>query len=368
MQKVIEYLESIVDNGAETLVKDYCLMIDKEKFDVAVMVNYISPDSMNYKLLLDNNIKIFSVYKKYGFVTKCFNKLYGKYYIPYKTKKIIQDFDPNTIHVNARVLQYILHQCNSGRRVFFTCHSVPSIVFKGRGIEYKAARNFSKCNNFRFIALHNDMKKEIDQLFSVSNTIVVRNGVDFSKFINNRYKKESVRKEFNIPLNSFVIGHVGRMSVVKNHTFLIDVFNQYLKINKQAFLFLVGSGELEKNVKEKIQSLNLTDKVLILSHRDDVYKLLKAMDIFVFPSLYEGIPVSLIEAQVSGLKCICSNKINTDAIISTNTEQLSLKSINEWVMKIHTNNIRGSAYVPMEDYDMKKIIYLLEKLYAGEVV
>ena len=128
---------------------------------------------------------------------------------------------------------------------------------------------------------------------------------------------------------------MGRFDKQKNHNFIIEIFNSLNKIYSNVKLVLVGSGSLEDCIKTKVKNMNLDDKVIFLGNRDDVNNLLQAMDFFVFPSFYEGLPVTLIEAQASGLPIIKSDNISNQCVITQNVYSKSLnESAEEWARDI----------------------------------
>ena len=134
-----------------------------------------------------------------------------------------------------------------------------------------------------------------------NNTMLLNNGLDTKKFtysVNERYK---IRKQLGIEEEKIVIGHIGRFNTQKNHEFLIDIFNEFHKRNSNSILVLVGKGNLEDKIKDKVKKLGLANDVLFLGVRKDIPELLCAFDIFLFPSFYEGMPNTVIEAQTTGL-------------------------------------------------------------------
>ena len=365
-KKVIELMFSSDDGGAENLVKSYALTVDKSVFDIAVVVIRQFKNSSVYKELLGNNAAPVSVFKHNSFIFKVVQKLNYSWYIPFKLKRLLKDAD--IIHIHLELLKYIapLSVHLKGKKLFYTCHSKPQIHL-GRRDENKAARKLIADNDLQMIALHEDMRKEINEMFGIDNTVVIRNGIDFDRFRNVSETREMIRNDLSIPEGAFVIGHVGRFHEVKNHTFLIDVFSEICRQRDDAFLLLVGDGTLRTSAENKLDSLGLRGKYLILSHRTDIPQLMKAMDVFVFPSLYEGIPLTLIEAQVSGLRCIVSDKVPTEAFQTELAVPMSLEStVGEWCRTVLDDSIKGIAHGNIEDYDMNKEIKRLEKLYLGE--
>ena len=125
--------------------------------------------------------------------------------------------------------------------------------------------------------------------------------------------------------NKFVVGHIGRIFPAKNHPYLLEVFKEFLQKNENSVLLLVGDGPSRKEIENKAQSLGVSEKVIFTGVRSDVNEILQAMDCFVFPSVYEGLPVTVIEAQASGLPCLISDTITDEVCITDLVNKLSIK-------------------------------------------
>lgn len=205
---------------------------------------------------------------------------------------------------------------------------------------------------------------------SDSSFTVYNNAIDVSKFAFNRGHREAVRKELGIDSNCLVIGHVGRFNTQKNHEFLIEIFKEIICRNPQAKLLLIGEGDLQGEIEKKVGSLGLNDSVLFLGVRKDIHRIYQAMDVFLMPSLFEGLPVSGIEAQASGLQCIFSDAVTVQTKITDRVQFISLDtSIKDWADKIlELNTDIGSReqmaqYVIDAGYDIKQQVHKLENFY-----
>ena len=197
------------------------------------------------------------------------------------------------------------------------------------------------------------------------DVILIKNGIDIEKFKYNEKLRVKYRKDLNIE-NKLVYGHVGRFFKEKNHEFLIDVFYELQK-KQDALLLLVGDGTLESDIKEKVKDLNIADKVLFLGFRDDISNILNAMDIFIFPSLHEGLPISLIEAQTNGLSVVTSSCIPNEANISNDFIKMNDYDTNNWVntiLNIKLSNRENSYKNAIKNgYDIKDVSNELKKIY-----
>lgn len=159
---------------------------------------------------------------------------------------------------------------------------------------------------------------------------ILQNAIPYKDFIFNQEIRDKVRKDLKIE-DKLVIGHIGRFNEQKNHKFLIEIFEKIKKENKNAILVLVGNGNLENEIKKQVEELELNNSVIFLGVRKDIPELLMAMDIFVFPSLYEGMPNTVIEAQATGLKCVISDTITKEANITGLVKYMSLNDdIDAW--------------------------------------
>lgn len=159
---------------------------------------------------------------------------------------------------------------------------------------------------------------------------LIHNGLDLDQFKFNLEHREAIRARLKIE-DKLVVGHVGRFNQQKNHLFLIETFNEMVKIDNNAVLLLVGKGELETAIKNRVVELRLEDKVLFLGVRDDIPQLMAAIDLIVFPSLYEGMPNTIIEAQALGVPCIISDTITEEVKLTELVREKSLsESSDEW--------------------------------------
>lgn len=168
-------------------------------------------------------------------------------------------------------------------------------------------------------------------MFGYDQFHVMNNAIDTKVYIANKQTGNEVRQELKIPEDAFVVGHVGRFAPPKNHKFIIRVFAEVLKEKKNAFLLLVGDGDLRGETEALTVELEIQENVIFAGMRSDVNRMLQAMDVFLFPSIYEGLPLSIIEAQAAGLPCLISDKVPIECRKTDLVSQLSLNdSLNVW--------------------------------------
>lgn len=198
---------------------------------------------------------------------------------------------------------------------------------------------------------------------------IVQNAIDSQKFIADANIREEIRKALRVE-NKFVVGHVGRMQPEKNHDFLIDVFAELKKSKPDAELILVGTGPLEDKVKSKVVEKGLSDCVHFLGNRKDMNRIYQAMDVFVFPSLFEGLGIVAIEAQAAGVPIVCSEGLPPETDITPIYQKLLLSDgAEKWAnvalemaqnLKAHTNM---QQYVIDAGFDMNVTAKYMEGYY-----
>lgn len=367
-KKVIQFIGSLNYGGAETLVKNYVCKLNPEKFEMIIMVMKSSCETS--KVLLGHDIKIIEVVPKWNIMSLVANKLGLTWICANRIRRIINKEQPDILHIHLELLRYIapIRKYLKGMSLFYTCHSIPKRFFSGKNaIEFMAAKKLIQENQLRLIALHKSMAEELNTMFSIKNTAVLRNGIDFERFINVKEKKGVIRNKLNIPLNSFVVGHIGRFEEAKNHNLLIDIFMELCQRKDDVYLLMVGTGALKQQIEEKLNHFGLAGKYQILSHREDIPELLRAMDVFVFPSTYEGFGMVLIEAQVSGLHCVVSDSIPKEVFLTPLITGVSINaSLTCWCDEIVSTVQPVSVSEELKRYDMNLVIRDLEKLYLNE--
>lgn len=174
-----------------------------------------------------------------------------------------------------------------------------------------------------------------NKTYDEGKVYLLNNAIELDKFAYNEEIRKRKRKELNIDDDTLVIGHVGRFVAQKNHTFLIDIFNEVYKENRNSVLLLVGQGPLQDQMKQKVQKLGLTNSVKFLNQRADVNELYQVFDVFLLPSLYEGLGMVLIEAQCAGCVCFASSEIPNMVKMTENFRFLKLnEEIRKWKNEI----------------------------------
>ena len=179
-----------------------------------------------------------------------------------------------------------------------------------------------------------------DKAYDEGKVYLLNNAIDLDKFKYDKKIRDKKRKELGIKEDTIVIGHIGRFVAQKNHIFLIDIFNQFHKKEKNSILLLAGQGPLQEEIKNKVRELGLNDSVRFLGQRNDANELYQVFDVFLLPSLYEGLPVVGVEAQASGLLCFFSDDMTKETKVLDSTVFMSLSNADdEWATSILDNYI-----------------------------
>ena len=265
--------------------------------------------------------------------------------------------------------------------------AIPLIVAKRHGIELRIAHSHSSKQDYDFkypiklftrhfiktyathlLACGEDAGK---WMFCTNSFEIVPNAIDVDCYEYDPVTRTSLRKEFGIADDSIVIGHVGRFVSVKNHVRILSIFNKIHEENPTAKLILVGEGELREKVEKYAEELNLGDSVSLLGVRSDVSSLLQVFDVFLMPSLYEGLPMVLVEAQAAGLPCVISDTIPSDCdfdgglIIRESLEREDEVWVEDLIEAagISYDRSQGSQVVKDAGFDIASLAERLKSLY-----
>lgn len=208
-----------------------------------------------------------------------------------------------------------------------------------------------------------------DKAFEDGKVTIIKNAIQVEDFIFDNIERNKLRKDFSILDNELVVGHVGRFDYQKNHEFILEVFAELLKLIPNSKLVLIGDGELREKIENKISMLNIKDNVLLLGVRNDVNKLYNLFDIFILPSIFEGLGIVAIEAQINGLQCILSDQVPREAKITEKVRFLSVDNSKSWAKMIYENLSKRDKRV-IDKNEIKKLGYdinieskKLERLY-----
>lgn len=350
--RILQCVGNLNRAGIETMIMNYYRNIDRNKFQFDFLCN------KEKKGDYDEEIKS---YEGKIFFTPCLNPIKWRQY-----QKFMNDFF-------SKHKEYKIIHCQNEQMAFPALYAA-----KKNGVPIRIAHGHNTATRF-------DIKWPIKTLYRYlirtvatdyiacshaagkyyfgKDVKVLNNAIDTDKFKYNKELREKLRKELHLE-DKYVIGHVGRFEPQKNHIFLLRVFKEYLRKDKSAVLLLIGNGSLERKIKEKVKNMGIENNVIFTGNIPNVNEMYNVMDVFVLPSLHEGLPVVGIEAQSSGLPCIFSDRITDEVLLNSNVYSIPLNNnYDEWCKKIAQLKYEDRNYKYHKEYDIKYVKNELEEYY-----
>lgn len=311
--RVLHVLTGLNSGGAESYIMNIYRHIDKSKIQFDFLLR--SNDNI-YKSELDqmgSNV----------YVTDSFPRHFIKNAI--QTYLFFKTHHYQVIHVHANALLYMF-ALRCAKRNDIKCRIIHSHNSSMAHMQLLPIHEFNKRHIGNLATDYFACSDAAGEWMFGNNYTVMKNAVDTDAFEFDAEKRRNIRNELGINDNRLVIGHVGRFSEQKNHAFLIDIFAEIVKKRPDAKLLLVGGGDLKQIIADKIEKLDLAGNVIFLGVRKDVSNIINAFDVFAFPSLYEGLPIVIVEAQANGLPIFCSEAVPMQAILVDGVHVLPLES------------------------------------------
>lgn len=364
MQKILHYVSIMNRAGEETFLMNVFRKIDREK----VQFDFLC--TSNKKGNYDAEIKQLGGHIYYVNLLQGSKKQLSNFFIlKNRLKALVKThscFEIHTQHAmdaflssvaakQAGFKKVIVHSHNSSTIYNIYTHKIFRILLK----ELKITR--FACS-----------QEAGHWMFGGKAFSVIKNGIDLNQFRFNVSVRKKVRKEMNWE-NKFIVGHVGRFNEQKNHIFLLNSFYLFQKTVPDSLLVLIGEGELKNRIQQDAQKLGIQSKIQFLGVREDVNNLYQGMDLFAFPSLFEGLPVVLVEVQAAGLPAVISDSITKEIDINNNLIRLSINDTeNKWAVTfrkiarkklVRISNIRK---LKEAGYDIKDVAKGLQDFYLKQ--
>ena len=347
MKKIICFVGSMDAGGAETFLMKIYRAIDKNKYQFDFIVN------VKKECFYDAEIK-----KMGGHI----------YYSPPKSQKPFEN-----IRKNLKIIENT-HYDAALRMTSHSLGTIDLLVAKFAGVKKLILRSTNAGNTenkFSFV-LHKfflflpkyipNIKLAPSKLAAEylwgggclknGNVKILNNGIPLGEYVFSQKMRNKKRLELGINDN-FVIGHIGRFNFQKNHQFLLRIFAEIYKKDNNVRLLLIGKGELEGQIRVQIEKLKIREAVIFTGLRHDVPGLLMAMDVFVLPSYFEGMPNVVIEAQMTGLRCLVSDKVDSGVKITNFVRFLPISRIEEWTTNILHFNKLYNRNIPLDSLLVK---------------
>ena len=358
--RVLHVFGGLNRGGAETMIMNRYRTIDRSRvqFDFIIHENEKQPFSDEIEAL---GGRIFSfprfVGKNYFSIRRCWIKFFKEH----PEYKILHS------HVRSYASVYIPIAKKFGVKTIIHSHSTSN----GKGIRAVAKRMLQYPLRFqadRFMGCSDESGRWLfgNRVVNGKRYVTLHNAIDVEKFSYN----ESLRLEYRRTLGlegKTVYVHVGRLHPAKNHEFLIDLFARIHKKHPESVLLCVGDGELRSEIEERIEGYGIGSSVIMMGIRDDVDCILSCADVFLFPSRWEGVPLSVVEAQASGLPCYVSDRVTDDVCVSSLAVRLPIdQGAEAWERAIESSRLvraDASEEISFAGYDVRKNTEWLENYY-----
>ena len=363
MLRVLHSVSNMARAGIETMLMNYYREIDRSQIQFDFLANKPVPGEYDEEI------------RSMGgrvFVSPGLNPLHFPQYERFVADMVHNDPEIKIVHAHNEAMGYYALKSakDAGIRIRIA-HAHSTRIIRDYKYPLKiickqlipsAATDYWSCGRDAGIYYYGEKRWQ-------ASGFILRNAIDVPKFAFRQEIRERLRQRHGLE-KCFVIGHVGRFNIAKNHCRLLDVFAEITKAVPEARLVLIGTGELDCSVKEKARDMGIQDKVLFLGQLPDVSEWYQAMDCFVLPSLFEGLPVVGIEAQAAGLPCFFSDRVTDEVLLSPGARRISLRAEDaEWAGEIvaarhsEAERIRGTDIVRQAGYDIHVEARKLQEIY-----
>ena len=363
--KVLQCVTSMNRGGLETVIMNYYRNIDRNKFDFDFLVQ------RNGRFDYSDEIeklggKIYSIPAFSPFKVKKYNMAMKRFF-----EKHADQYDIIHAHNNSFAMYILRAAKGCGFDVRIAHSHIAEVKFdpiRAPFIAYNKARLKDVCTA-RF-ACSNEAGK---WLFGDDDFTIIKNAIDLEKFVFDKRKRKEYREKYDVSSRTILLGHIGRFEVQKNHLFLIKIMKVAKERGDDVKLMMIGEGRLESNIRRLVEEEGLGDSVVFVGNVGNPQDYLNAMDVFVFPSFFEGLGMVVIEAQANGLPCVVADTVVNECKVTPLVKfaNLSNTSAGEWLKQIMKcgKNSRKNYYLELEKagYDIEAAVKKLECKYEALV-
>lgn len=363
--RVLQVLGGLYSGGTESFVMNMYRSIDKEKFHFDFLIHEKSKAHYDDEVLsLGGSIYRIPDRTEVGTLKYILNLF-----------KVLLKIKPDVIHAhamyNSGVIMLVSFLVGIKKRIVHSHNTEDQFGNSNvRRLFRLMMRFFILVFSTNFLACSKGAAKYLygKKILKKKNARVISNAINLNSFHYDEKVRNVMRGKLDVR-DKVVLGHIGRFNNQKNHDFLIDIFKAFNDRNPNSILILIGDGELRSQIEMKIKRLGLSEKVKFLGIRDNVHEIMQAMDLFLLPSLYEGLPFVLIEAQSAGLNCIISDTITKDVDLTGQMKFLSLNdSPSVWASEISKSSYKhedNSKIIRQKGYDANTNAKILGEIYAN---
>ena len=371
MKKILIYTPGIDYGGIESFLQN---IVDGLKYDKDLKVTILTRNGVGSSLIY-KRLRELGIVNSIGIEhlniwnMRLFRRELKKYFA-------CNNFD--ILHVQDSNEPFVIEEAKkkNGIRVALHFHSTHLIEGKNN-ILMIFLKNISRRINIRladvFMAPSSEVVEVVKPFIRGKDIVQIPNAINTRRYAFNEKKRKELRLKYCVG-EDFVIGHVGRFAYGKNQEFIIEIFKRYISQGKpfeDSRLILVGEGPKESRIKELVRNYGIVEKVIFVNNNGDIPSLLSMMDIFVFPSLFEGLGISLVEAQCNGLPCLVSNNIPDDAIVTDLVTKISLDDQEgKWIKGLlekrnFGDRERYAEIVAQNGYGMESFNRMMKEFYLG---
>lgn len=370
MKRVLEIFgEPISHGGQESFVISFLSHMDLTDLQIDLLTPYYCDNSRYREIVEENGGNVIA----FGLT---FRPGTSRNNIVAPLKEYLRQNRYDVVHIHSGSISVLTLCAKTAKEA----HVSKVITHSHCGIEKKTLKNtilrnlaagtlrknadiYCACSKEAAIAKYTDS-------VAAEETKLINNGVDLELFSFDEMARRRIRAELSLPESAYVIGHVGRFNYQKNHEYLIELFDRYQKTDPDAVLVLIGSGELEKAVREQVRAKALEEKVRFCGNVDNVNEYMQAMDTFLLPSRYEGLPIVGVEAQASGLPVITSDQVSRDLDISGHVVFLSLSDPEPWMKALSaykkTGRFDSKEKIRENGYDLRQTAKIIRSMYLED--
>lgn len=376
VKRVIHVVSDMHRGGAETMIMNLYRNIDRSKLQFDFICHYRKDDANS----LNKNVDYYDEINQLGGRIFKIPSLGTSNPIEYmkNIKNILNQngpFEAVHVHTNKQAGFALLAARLSKVRNRIIHSHITEWNYRNK-IYSTILKNLIKINSTKYCTCGEEAAINAfgEKAFKNGKVFLLNNAIEVDNFINVEYESvEKIREEFNINNEDTIIGHVGRFDTQKNHKFIIELAKRF-KSNKRNFIMLLaGNGPIKNEIKELVNKDGLSENIKFIGVRKDINLLMSMIDVFILPSLFEGLPLVGIEAQAAGTKCIISDTVTSEIdmglglmkqlpITSESIESWEEEIFNKNIIKIEKNKILEALTV--RGYNVKTNVYKLYKLYG----
>ena len=363
---ILHIISNMNNGGAQKIILNYVNDLQNDK-DIELSLLVLSSKNNNEYIKLLENYNVNVTYldcfnKKYH--NKFIQKLYEFYITNKKTQKFLLKNNPEIVHVHLfGTLMFCykaIKKCHIPVK-FYTLHSNP---LRFNGIKLNILRKCFSNYNFIPICVTNEQVEIAKRHYLINKYETIHNGVDFKKIKNEIVSKSEARNIFGLNNDDFVICSVGRLDPIKKYDYLIKIFSHISKINDKSKLLIAGSGAELNNLKKIVSLSKLEDRIIFLGNVENTTQVYCAADVFSLTSESESASLVLLEAQTCGLKCVVSNGVPSESIITDKVIKMNKEaSIDAWSNAILYGNNFEKRQFDFEDYEVHLMSKKMKDIY-----